>query len=209
MSAIFRYFGEDSTWSSDRVAGLLPERVGHSEATYLAQKFSGGMRVGEMRTGLGSPDVEARGLPGYPLVSRSDEGLDMEQWWRKIEVGQADLPTGDAEFRPSPAGLEGSVYLRDFDFSEIAWGCLRFRLNEGLCCEAYRDQDLYIIRCQALGIHAFAQSWHEVKQELMKDFVALWQDYGLARDEELAPSGLALKRRLRGLVAEEVLLDEA
>jgi len=71
-----------------------------------------------------------------------------------------------------------------------------------------RDGDLYVIEYKPLGIRAYANSVHAAKRDFSEEFVVIWEDYGLASDEDLAPGGIKLKRRLCEIVDRETRADE-
>ncbi len=105
----------------------------------------------------------------------------------------------------SPAEITA---LRTYPVREIVWRGRRLALREEIECSIVRDDDLYVIEYKPLGIHAYAHSLHAAKRDFDEEFAVIWDDYGLAPDEELAPGGIRLKRRLREIVDRETRADE-
>jgi hypothetical protein len=82
-------------------------------------------------------------------------------------------------------------------------------LRREIECSVVLDNGLYVVEYDPLGVIAYADSLHGAKSDFSEEFFVLWDSFGLASAEELAPSGIRLKQRLLGLVARETEADEA
>jgi len=99
-------------------------------------------------------------------------------------------------------------HLRQHRLRDIAWQGRRLELRREIECSVLLDDGLYVIEYEPLGIRAYADSLHAAKRDFSEEFVVIWEDYGLASDEDLAPGGIRLKRRLREIVDRETRADE-
>ena len=130
------------------------------------------------------------------LVHTYHIGSDVVVWWH-LEAQAVEL------YSP-----EEITDLRTCRMREIVWRGRRLALREEIECSIVRDGDLYVIEYNPLGIHAYAHSLHAAKRDFDEEFAVIWDDYGLAPDEDLAPGGIRLKRRLREIVDRETRADE-
>ena len=96
-----------------------------------------------------------------------------------------------------------------YQFSSLEWRGRRLELRFPIICKPFRDGSLYVIEYAPLGIHSYAETVEDVVRDFTEEFFLIWEDYGLAPDEELAPSGLRLKARLKEIVLRETAVDAA
>lgn len=99
--------------------------------------------------------------------------------------------------------------LRTYIVRGVLWRGRHLALREEIECSIVRDGDLYVIEYEPLGIRAYADSLPAAKDAFHEEFVVIWEDFGLAADEVLAPGGIRLRQRLQKLVREETSSDEA
>ena len=129
--------------------------------------------------------------------SHSDTGNDaLMSWFAGVLAKELHFP---AEITP----------LRTYRMREIVWRDRRLALRDEIECSIVRDDDLYVIEYRPLGIRAYADSLPAAKDAFHEEFVVIWEDFGLAADEALAPGGVKLKQRLLGLVRGGTSSDEA
>ena len=92
---------------------------------------------------------------------------------------------------------------------EVRWENRRLELRREIECSVVLDNGLYVVEYDPLGIVAYADSLHGAKRDFSEEFFVLWEDFGLASDDQLAPEGIRLKQELLQLVSREIRADEA
>jgi len=85
---------------------------------------------------------------------------------------------------------------------QVAWRDRLFVLEHQIECPATIEDHLLVIRYEPLGIRAYAPTRGAALRDFAEEFAFRYDDYALARDEELTRSAIDLKRRLRELVKE-------
>jgi len=105
--------------------------------------------------------------------------------------------------------LWGPAILRWERLREVRWRNRRLELRHEIECSVVLDNGLYVVEYDPLGMIAYADSLHGAKRDFYEEFFMLWDSFGLASPEELAPSGVRLKHRLLELVARETETHEA
>lgn len=103
---------------------------------------------------------------------------------------------------------EQSIALRRNRLREVVWRDRRLELKQEIEYVVRLDDDLYVIEYEPLGVQAYARSLHDAERDFHEEFVVLWDEFGLAPDEDLAPGGMRLKRRLRDLILQATPGDE-
>jgi hypothetical protein len=92
---------------------------------------------------------------------------------------------------------------------EVTWRNRRLVLRREIERSIALESGVYVVEYEPLEIIAYADSLDAAKRDFSEEFFVLWDNFGLAPDEELAPSGIRLKQRLLELVARETEADEA
>lgn len=103
----------------------------------------------------------------------------------------------------------GPVILRRERLREVTWRNRRLELRREIEYSVVLDDGLYVVEYEPLRIIAYADSLHGAKRDFSEEFFVLWDSFGVASAEELAPSGVRLKQRLLELVTRETEADEA
>ena len=154
--------------------------------------------------------IEAtRGFSFHRSQAALESGLEVIMVRGEASSATMMLDSWYQVFEAEPLDLVGqATTLRSHRFQEIRWRDRRLELRHEIECAVVQDGDLYVIEYEPLGIRAYANSVHAAKRDFSEEFVVIWEDYGLAPDEELAPGGIRLKRRLREIVDRETRADE-
>jgi len=102
--------------------------------------------------------------------------------------------------------LDFSVLLeedtRPYRTDRVAWRGRAFLLTHEIACSVTIEDHLVVIQYEPLGIRAYASTRDAAVRDFAEEFAFLWDDYAVARDEELTRRAAELKRRLRELVRE-------
>ena len=123
--------------------------------------------------------------------------------WREIESERetAHAPSSSADIT-SVLDWEplSAPDLRPYRPDEICWRGRTLRLRQQLVCNISREDGLVVIHNEPLGIRAYAESREFAIRDFAEEFMALWEEYASAPDEELTPDAIAVKQRLLALV---------
>jgi hypothetical protein len=99
--------------------------------------------------------------------------------------------------------------LRPYRPMEVSWGKRRLVLRHEIACGVSREDDLYIVEYEPLGIRAYAESREAAIRDFNEEFILLWDEYAATLDEALTSDAIDLKRRLVELVTGEASCDES
>ncbi len=154
--------------------------------------------------------------PGWLVISAPPELLLHPQEAALESDSEVTVVSGGTSTGTITLGLWSNVFeaealdlvgqatpLRRHRLQEIRWRDRYLKLKHEIEYTVVLDGDLYVIEYEPLGIHAYARSLRQAEQDFLEEFGVLWDEFGLAPDEELAPSGIRLKRSLRSLVLRE------
>jgi hypothetical protein len=92
------------------------------------------------------------------------------------------------------------IDLRPLRINEVEYSGRIFKLTETISCDVDFHDDLWFIICKPLGITAYGSTRHEALMDFGEWFAALYEEYALADDSELATDAVRLKYQLRYLV---------
>ncbi len=142
------------------------------------------------------PQVASESEPMILSSQASAVMTTLTMWPQTSQAEWVDLPS-----RPA--------VLRRERLREVTWRSRRLELRREIECSVVLDNGLYVVEYGPLGVIAYADSLHAAKRDFSEEFFMLWDSFGRASAEELAPSGIRLKQRLLELVTRETEADAA
>jgi hypothetical protein len=154
-----------------------------------------------------SPPVIATEIPSVGEAAAG--GLVILYLPRSVYETTVSKPAGIVEQTPVAMLGDYSTSEHPCRFHSVEWRGRRLVLRRSIDCTLSREGSLYVIEYPPLGVHSYAETLQDAKRDFAEELFVIWEDYGLAPDEDLAPSGLRLKTLLKEVVLRETRVDAA
>jgi len=153
----------------------------------------------------------------HELTLRRPSGKQLKAFVGEQPLPEAELPyeaTIAAHCRArfsSDGEVQEVVEVFDYDLvdadpflpyqpSQLSWMDRTFALVQPIHCSVHKEEGLWVIAYDPLGIRAYAASYEGALAEFSQEFALLWDEYGAAEDNQLTGDAVALKRHLRQIV---------